>query len=244
MNFTVQRFDSVDSTNTEALRNARIGAAHGTCIIARQQTAGRGRQGRVWISPPDAGLYLSVVLRPHLDHAMLPVITLAAAIAVHDALTELGLKPDIKWPNDVLVNEKKISGILAETAETADGLAVVVGIGVNVMNDSFPPEIVETATSIMSELGHDVIASDLEESLLGFLSYWYERLQLNGEQSEILGEWAKRSTYFRGKHVKITLTNEQFSGVTEGLESNGALRVRTEAGDVIIVQAGDVERMR
>src|SRR5437868_14941143 len=124
MNFTILRFDSVDSTNTEALKQAKLGAGEGLCFVARQQTAGRGRHGRTWVSLEDAGLYFSIILRPRLETQYLTLITLMAGVAVHDALAEIGLKPDIKWVNDILVNEKKIGGILAETTETSKGLAV------------------------------------------------------------------------------------------------------------------------
>ena len=104
MNFSLLTFDILDSTNTEALKQARLGADEGVCVIARQQTAGRGRYGRTWISECDAGLYFSVVLRPKLDARDLPVITLMAGVAVHDTLAAFGIKQDIKWVNDVLVN--------------------------------------------------------------------------------------------------------------------------------------------
>src|SRR5688572_14200132 len=107
MNITVLTYDTIDSTNTEALKQARLGADEGLCIVARQQTAGRGRHGRTWVSGKDAGLYFSIVLRPNLDTKFLPLITLMAGVAVYDTLQELGLKPDIKWVNDVLVDEKK-----------------------------------------------------------------------------------------------------------------------------------------
>src|SRR3954463_15424461 len=153
MKFTILRFDSIDSTNTEALKQAHLGADEGLCVIAKQQTAGRGRQGRVWISPKDSGLYISVVLRPLIEAKYVSLITLTAAVAVFDALAEMGLEPDIKWPNDILINEKKICGILAETINTDKGFAVVVGIGINVSSANFPPELVDTATSLEAELG-------------------------------------------------------------------------------------------
>jgi birA, biotin-[acetyl-CoA-carboxylase] ligase region len=144
MNFTVRYFDSIDSTNTAALKQARTGADEGLCIVARQQTAGRGRQGRVWTSPPDAGLYLSIVLRPTPEAQQLPLITLASAVAVFDTLGQLDIDADIKWPNDILVDEKKICGILAETTETERGFAVVVGIGINLTSHNFPSELTDT----------------------------------------------------------------------------------------------------
>src|SRR5688572_8392446 len=148
MNFTILTFDILDSTNTEALKQAKLGAEEGLCIVARQQTAGRGRYGRPWVSERDAGVYMSIVLRPKLEMHELPSITLMSGVAVHDALSEFGIKPDIKWVNDVLVIDRKIAGILAETTETSDGVAVVAGIGINLTSRNFPPDLVPTATSI------------------------------------------------------------------------------------------------
>src|SRR5205807_289257 len=114
-------------------------------------TAGRGRHSRSWVSETDAGLYFSIVLRPALEMRYLPLITLMAGIAVCDTLTEFGLKPDIKWVNDILIGEKKISGILAETVDTPTGLAVIVGIGINVRSSGLLPEMEDKATSVETE---------------------------------------------------------------------------------------------
>lgn len=244
MNFTIVRFDSIDSTNTQALKYARHGAGEGLCVVARQQNAGRGRQGRSWISPNDAGLYLSVVLRPKIATRHLPLITFAAAVAVHENLAGIGLKPDIKWPNDVLINEKKICGILAEMAETNFGLAVVLGIGINITSESFPPEMVDSAASISAELKRPVIVSEVEESLLPGIDQWYSRLQEPEGHSSIVDAWTARSTYFRGKKVRATLNGGPITGITDGLEPNGALRIKQANGRTINIQAGDVEQLR
>ena len=244
MNFTILRFDSIDSTNAEALKQARRGADEGLYIVAQQQTAGRGRHGRAWISPRNAGLYLSVVLRPKIDAKYLPLITLASGIAVYETLAGLGLKPDIKWPNDILINEKKIAGILAETTETEMGLAVTVGIGLNLSSRNFPSTIASTATSIEAEIGRLVASSELEESVTRFFGHFYETVTAGDGQQKILREWRRRSSYFKGKSVRVTLENETIIGITDGLEPNGALRVRKDDGDVAIVHAGDVERLR
>ena len=244
MNFNVLRFDAVDSTNTEALKHARLGADEGLCVIARRQTAGRGRQGRRWVSPMDAGLYLSLVLRPNIEAKLLPLITLAGAVAVHDTFKEFEIQPDIKWPNDVLVNEKKICGILAETTETVRGLAVILGIGINVSNASIPPDLEATATSIQRESGKELNVEELNHLLLAQIDSWYSRLSESDGAAKIIAAWAERSTYFRGKDVRVTLTDHSFTGVTDGLEANGALRVKHRNGEVSLVQAGDVERLR
>ena len=148
MNINLLTFDTLDSTNTEALKQARLGAEEGVSIVARQQTAGRGRHGRPWVSEPDAGLYFSIVLRPKIETQYLPLITLMTGVAVHDTLAEFGIAADIKWVNDLHVDGKKISGILAETTDTPKGLAVIVGIGINLKSSNFPPEIADTATSV------------------------------------------------------------------------------------------------
>jgi BirA family biotin operon repressor/biotin-[acetyl-CoA-carboxylase] ligase len=243
MNFTILRFDTIDSTNTEALKQARAGADEGLCIVARQQTAGRGRHGRTWISAKDAGLYCSIVLRLKIETRYLPLITLMIGVSVCDTLAELGLRPDIKWVNDILIGEKKIAGILAETAETNRGLAVVVGIGINLKPSNFPPEIVNAVTSIETETGRYTASDELLASLTSFLDYFYKILQDDAGPETIRREWQRRSTYFSGKSVRVRLENETITGTTDGLEDNGALRIKT-AGGIRIVQAGDVETLR
>ena len=243
MNITVLTYDSLDSTNTEALKQARQGADEGLCIVARQQTAGRGRHGRVWVSQKNAGLYFSIVLRPKLDTKFLPLITLMTGVAVHDTLQDLGLNADIKWVNDVLVNGKKISGILAETTETNNGLAVGVGIGINLKSTNFPPEIADIATSLESET-KVAATGNLVELLTKYLTYFYEILRSENGPAEIIDQWRRRSSYFSGKAVRVVLENETITGVTDGLEPNGALRVRRENGELSIIHAGDVEQLR
>ncbi len=251
MKITLQTFDVIDSTNTEALKQARAGAEEGTSVMARQQSAGRGRHGRVWVSENDAGLYFSIVLRPKLEPQFLSLITLMAGVAVHDTLKEFGLSPDIKWVNDILVNEKKISGILAETTETAKGLAVIVGIGINIRSSNFPPEIAETATSIEDSSMHISLGSrtvpspeQLAQVLTNYLVQLYDVLNAENGTAAIIKEWRARSTYYAGKSVSVRTESETLEGVTDGLQENGALRVRTANGTVTIVQAGDVEQLR
>jgi len=244
MNFSILRFDSLDSTNTEALRQAKLGADEGLCVIADRQTAGRGRLGRKWVSGDGSGLYFSVVLRPKLETAYLPLITLMAGLAVYDTLMEFGLKPDIKWVNDVLIGDNKISGILAETVDTPRGLAVVLGIGINLASANFSDEIGASATSIKEETGKSVSASEVAERLTGYISYFYEILGSESGREEILKQWQRRSSYFIGRPVRVTLHQGSVEGVTDGLEINGALRVKRSDGSVAIIQAGDVERLR
>ena len=245
MKFTILRFDSVGSTNTEALNQAKLGAGEGLCIVARRQTAGRGRHGRVWVSEPGAGLYFSLVLRPKIENRFLPLITLTAAIAVYDALAELyALKPDIKWANDIHINDKKICGILAEMTETNGSLAIALGIGINLKSSNFPPELVETATSVEAETNRTPDADALLKTLTRQFGELYFVLNAENGAEKIRRKWARRSSYFAGKSVRVKLENETITGTTRGLEENGALRVETAGGEIKIIQAGDVERLR
>lgn len=244
MNINILRYDTLGSTNTEAANQARLGAAEGVCVIADRQTAGRGRHGREWVSSEGSGLYFSIVLRPKIDMRFLPLITLMTGVAVHDTLKEFGLRPDIKWVNDILIGDDKISGILAETVESPLGIAVIVGIGINLTSSNFPEEIATTATSIEMETGNTVTAGDIAERLTHYLSYFYDILNDEDGPADIVHQWRQRSTYFSGKRVRVTLEGTTIEGTTDGLEENGALRVKTADGSVTIVQAGDVERLR
>ncbi|MDT7602697.1 MAG: BirA family transcriptional regulator [Acidobacteriota bacterium] len=242
---TILRFDSLPSTNTEAARQAASGAGEGLCIVAREQTAGRGRRERAWVSPRDAGLYFSVILRPRLEAAAWSLITLAAALAVGDALREAcGLETDIKWPNDLLARGRKVCGILAETCETARGRACVVGIGINLSDAAFPAEIAARATSVEAATGATPDREALLVALTHNLARRYERLQEPDGQRETLRAWTAASSYAEGKRVRVVLGEETIEGVTRGLEPDGALRVETGDGEIKTVRAGDVTAVR
>lgn len=247
MKITTVLLETIDSTNTEALKQARLGADEGLCIVAREQTAGRGRQGRKWRSEKDAGLCYSIVLRPRIDLKLLPLITLMAGVAVYDTMEELGLRPDIKWVNDILINEKKICGILAESTETEKGLAVIVGIGINLEPSNFPPEMADTAISIeecSADSAQAIRPASLAEALTTHITYFYDIIHGENGPARIIKEWRRRSSYFSGKPVRVVLENQSLEGLTEGLEPNGALRVRRNDGTLEIVQAGDVQQLR
>jgi BirA family biotin operon repressor/biotin-[acetyl-CoA-carboxylase] ligase len=242
---TILRFDSLPSTNTEAARQASLGACEGLCVVAREQTAGRGRRERAWVSPKDSGLYFSVVLRPRTAAREWPRITLAAAVAARDALEEAcALQTDIKWPNDLLASGRKLCGILAETAESAAGRAVVLGVGINLNNRAFPPEILAAATSVEEQTGRAPDAEKLLYALTRQLARRYEELHTREGARTILREWETRSSYAHARRVRVALAEETFEGVTRGLADDGALRVETDAGHTRIVRAGDVTAVR
>ena len=242
---TVLRFDSLPSTNTEAARHAAAGAPEGLVVVAREQTAGRGRRQREWSSPRDAGLYLSVLLRPRLPAEEWPLLTLAAALAVSDALAEAcALRTDIKWPNDLLSGGRKLCGILAEMVESARGRACVLGVGVNLKASAYPPELRASATSVEEATGARADADSLIESLVRAVGRRCARLQSEGGAEETRREWCARSSYAEGRRVRVRLEGESFQGVTRGLERDGALRVETAGGEVRTVRAGDVSSLR
>ncbi|MEK7725291.1 MAG: biotin--[acetyl-CoA-carboxylase] ligase [Acidobacteriota bacterium] len=245
MNFTILKYDLIDSTNTEAINQAKRGADEGLCIVAREQTAGRGRHGRTWISEKDAGLFFSLVLRPKIETRFLPLITLMTAVAVHDALeTVFNIECDIKWVNDIHVHGKKICGILAETCETEKGLAVIVGIGINLKSSNFSPELAETATSIEFETGETPNLETFLPILTSYLEKSCDLLYGENGAKKIREEWIKRSSYAFGKDVRIKLNDEYIFGITQGIEENGALRLQTTSGELKIIHTGDVEQVR
>jgi BirA family biotin operon repressor/biotin-[acetyl-CoA-carboxylase] ligase len=245
--FTPQilRFDSLPSTNTEAAARAVKGAPEGLCVVADEQTAGRGRLEREWVSPKGAGLYLSIVLRPSLDQSAWPLLTLMTAVAVYEALGDsCAVQADIKWPNDLVVNGKKVCGILAETVETPLGRAAVVGIGINLRKHAFPAALDQVATSVEA-VAHRI--PDVEvvlAALVASFAKYYQMLQGSGGTNEIVREWSRRSTYASGKRIRVTNGDEILEGTSRGLERDGGLRVETADGEIKVVRAGDVTNLR
>src|SRR5882762_6703984 len=227
----ILRFESLPSTNIEAAGLAAEGAAEGICVMAGEQTAGRGRLQRQWVSPKGAGLYFSIIFRPQFEQTSWPLLTLMAAVAVHDALLEAcALETDIKWPNDILVNEKKLCGILAETVETPLGRAVVVGIGINLTKGSFPPELKTIATDVESAAGKKPELEIVLDALVRALTSGYELLNQADGPENIMHEWCSRSSYSEGKWIRVVTGDgtETVAGTTRGLERDGALRVETK----------------
>jgi BirA family biotin operon repressor/biotin-[acetyl-CoA-carboxylase] ligase len=217
------RFESVTSTNDVARALAAEDAPEGTAVLAQEQTAGRGRQGRTWVSSPGDGLYLSVILRPVIHPARAGVITLAAAVAVAETLAvDFEIAADIKWPNDVLASGRKISGMLVESATEGSQLQyAVVGIGVNLNHRRFPEEIRQTATSVFLECGRVVQADAFAARLLERFDAVYR--QAMDEPRLTLQRWESRSTYAHGRAVRISSPDGYADGITRGLTDSGAL---------------------
>lgn len=230
----VEFFPETESTNTTALEMARSGAPEWTTVAAGVQTAGRGRKGNIWHSP-EGGLWFSVVLRPKLAPDRVTLLTLAAGVAVANALDELyGLKPKLKWVNDVTLDGKKACGILTETSITGgklDFAVVGIGINTNLDTDSLPEEIREQSTTIKEHLDYEINNYALMDRILSGLEVMYESLET--DPSSIIARWKERSETL-GRMVSVDGKDGKAVDVTE----NGALVLETESGERKEVLAG------
>jgi len=241
----IYHFFKVDSTNTVAMQLGEAGEPHGAVVLAEEQTAGRGRAGRKWISEKSAGIHCTVLLRPRIPPAHAPLLTLVAGLAARDACAEeLDAAPDIRWPNDLLVGGKKFSGILTEMHAEPDRVRyAVIGIGINVNQTKMPAELAGIATSLRIETGKFHSRLQLVIRLLRYLDRYYNQFLAEGAQP-ILLRFAEVSTYFKGKHVKISTFSETFTGITAGLDPSGVLRVERDDGrGVEAVLSGDVSEV-
>lgn len=232
--------DSCDSTNDEAARLAMFGAAHGTIVTADTQLTGRGRLGRRWFSPPGENLYLSCVLRPALEPMHAPPITLAAGVAVADAVAAFAVQSRLKWPNDVLCRGKKLAGILTEMSTQSGRIShVILGIGVNLATRAFPDDLADSATSLARE-GIEVGRDAFLAKLLPILEIWLDRYFAGGI-SAIADAWMERAALTSGvTHVTVATAESTIVGRALGLDDQGALRVVDERGQLHHILTGDV----
>lgn len=228
-------FPSIDSTNSYAMQQAESGAPDGSVYFADEQTAGRGRGAHAWASPPGSGLYVSILLRPRIPPADILWLSLAAGLAAREAVRRVtSLEADLRWPNDLLLGRKKFCGLLMElNAEVTRVRHAVVGIGINVHQESFPEELRAIATSLQMETGRAWPRQELLIALLQSLDCEVAALAAASEQQTYAQAMRRRleaaSTWVRGKHVRVD-EGESFRGTTEGLDPRGFLLVRTAEG--------------
>jgi BirA family biotin operon repressor/biotin-[acetyl-CoA-carboxylase] ligase len=229
----VRHYFRVGSTNVMAMDAASAGEPEGTVFFAEEQTAGKGRGSNTWESAPSLGIYCSIILRPKLAPADALLLSLIAGIAVAEAVEETtGLRPDLRWPNDVLLGERKFCGILTEMhAEATRVRYVVVGIGVDVNHASFSPELEPIAISLRIVAGHGWSRVQVATALLKSLDTWYRKLSRDTADARvaILKTFEERSSYARARRVHVD-EGTGYVGVTEGLDSRGFLLVRTDQG--------------
>ncbi len=230
----IYRFEEVGSTNDVALGMARSGASEGTVVIARSQTKGRGRRGRAWFARPGESLTMSVLLRPDIPPNRYSELAFAAGIAVAECLEKkCGLAPALKWPNDVLVADRKIAGILVERERGA----AVIGIGVNVMQGSFPPDLAKMATSVALEQGK---CTDVETLAAVILERLFAACILGFE--EIRERWQKY-IWGVGRLVEVVTEAATFPGTITGIDTDGALLI-DRGGIIRRVIAADTINVR
>ncbi len=231
---------STGSTNTDAVEAGRAGAPHGSVFFADEQTAGRGRGDHKWQSSAGQGLYVSVLLRPQMGAATLPMVPLAAGLAAGEAVLKASkLRVDLRWPNDLLIGDRKTGGILVESKIEGGGVAfVVIGIGINVHQREFDPGLSTPGTSLDVAAGHPISRQTLLLALLESLRRETAALEDAATAATVPARLARFSTWLWDREVAVQ-GPQACTGVTQGLDEHGFLRVRTATG-MVIVQTGGI----
>ena len=229
-------FETVGSTMQEAARMAVAGCPAGTAVVAEEQTAGQGRHGHSWHSEPGAGLYVSVVLRLALPPDSLPALTLALGLATAEAIARVcGIRADLRWPNDVMIDGRKVVGILVQLADSV----AIAGIGVNVNHAAFPPELAVQAVSLRQATGAAQSREDLLIALLPAIDS-FTKMLVEGGPRPVLDMFTRHSSYARGRRVRVEQPGGVLEGVTAGLNPSGFLILRADDGSESLILAGGV----
>ncbi len=238
---TVYYYSVTDSTNSCIKALAETGAKQGTLVVADMQSAGKGRRGRSWYSEAGSGVWMSILLRPEFEPNQASMITLVAALAAAKAIRDVsGLDARIKWPNDIVINGKKVCGILTEMSLEADYIRYVVcGIGINVNHKEFPEDIRATATSLMLESGEKVSRIQLISELWKHFEKYYELFCADGDLKHLKAEY-NSILVNKDKQVRVLEPKGEWSGKATGINNKGELLVETEDGSVNKVYSGEV----
>jgi BirA family biotin operon repressor/biotin-[acetyl-CoA-carboxylase] ligase len=229
-----------DSTNTVAKALASRGAPEGTLVIAESQKKGRGRKGRSWYSPPLEGIYASLVLRPGISPGDAPKMTFMTAVAVAEALSsKTALKVDVKWPNDILVNRKKVAGILTEISMEMDAIEyMVIGLCLNVNTAAFPDDIKEKATSILLQTGRPFSRSGIVREYLQHFERYYEQFTRSGP-GPMIERWRALSD-MNGRKVSVDVIDRTYTGIVQEIDDDGVLILKDRRGRSYRIFSGDV----
>lgn len=234
-------YSVIDSTNNRAKRMAEEGAPHGTLVIADEQTGGRGRRGRSWKTLPKSAIAMTLIIRPKLSPEKASMITLLMGMAVASACRELlGLPVGIKWPNDVVMQGKKISGILTEMSAEMDGIHyLVIGTGINVNMEEFPEEIRDVATSLSIQAGHLVNRAEVICRSMKFFEQYYEAFMETGDLSGLKDTYNGMLVNL-DTEVRVLEPGNEYCGISRGINEKGELLVEREDQTVDEVFAGEV----
>jgi len=235
-------YDSIDSTNSKAKELAEIGQEHGTVIIGEEQTTGRGRLGRNWVSPKYKGIWMSIILRPNIITENIAQITLIGAAAVQKAIKQMGIKTKIKWPNDIVLNSKKVCGILTEMSGEINHINyLVMGIGVNVNLDDedIPPDLKDIATSIKLESGSDIDRKILLANMLNIFEKLYNDFVQNDNIKETI-DICRKNSMLLGKEIQLINRGKVTTAKAIDISDSGELVIENNQGIVENIVSGEV----
>lgn len=243
MGHTIHELDQVSSTNDWALTKANQGAEEGTVVIAAEQSAGKGRMGRHWFSPRGHNLYMSIILRPEIKANQLSRLTLVAGAAVSEALGQLTQKEIfLKWPNDLIFNDRKIGGILSEASVTGtQTTSVIIGIGINIDTNDFPEELHPVAGSLSDILEETVERSQVAAFILNYFESWYDQF-MNGTWNNVV-QWYDSHHILKDCLVELTSGEKSYRGLVQGIDDEGGLILKLDSGETRHFQEGDAERI-
>lgn len=241
MEYNVVYYEEIDSTNTQAKRMAKTGAEHGLIVTADKQSAGKGRRGRAWESPAGMNLYFSILLRPEFEPDKAPMLTLVMAYSVAKVIgAQEGLPVGIKWPNDLVLEKKKICGILTEMELSENQIAdVVIGVGINANTTEFPKELRDKATSLYLQKGCKVERESLLQQILEEFGQQYERF-LEIQDLSFLKDAYNQMLINKGKEVLVLEPGHEYQAKALGVNEKGELLVKKNDGSVEAVFAGEV----
>lgn len=236
----IKYYESVTSTNKVALNMEEETIKEGLVIVGGEQTKGRGRLKRNWHSPKDLGLWFSIILTPKKDPERIPLLTLIGALSVHDAIKNIGIETDLKWPNDILYKNKKLCGVLSQFKSSGNNIErVVVGIGLNVNQKEFPRVIKNDSISLRMIKGEIIDREKILADILNKFAYYYTKFQ-KGEYISIIEIWKKEMTMLNKKITVNTAKNEQYKGKVVDITENGALIIEQQDKTRKTLIAGDV----
>lgn len=236
----IKYYESVTSTNKVALNMEEENIKEGLVIVGGEQTKGRGRLKRNWHSPKDLGLWFSIILTPKKDPERIPLLTLIGALSVHDAIKNIGIETDLKWPNDILYKNKKLCGVLSQFKSSGNNIErVVVGIGLNVNQKEFPRVIKNDSISLRMIKGEIIDREKILTDILNKFAYYYTKFQ-KGEYISIIEIWKKEMTMLNKKITVNTAKNEQYKGKVVDITENGALIIEQQDKTRKTLIAGDV----
>ena len=236
----IKYYESVTSTNKVALNMEEENIKEGLVIVGGEQTKGRGRLKRNWHSPKDLGLWFSIILTPKKDPERIPLLTLIGALSVHDAIKNIGIETDLKWPNDILYKNKKLCGVLSQFKSSGNNIErVVVGIGLNVNQKEFPRVIKNDSISLRMIKGEIIDREKILADILNKFAYYYTKFQ-KGEYISIIEIWKKEMTMLNKKITVNTAKDEQYKGKVVDITENGALIIEQQDKTRKTLIAGDV----